>query len=127
MPFLTIDEAALSEQVTRFYDRARLDPLLGPVFEEAVQDWPPHIQTITDFWIQAMLGGDRYRGNAFAKHQDKPLELAMFDRWLALWSETARELFASDDAERLIQRAELIGRSLKAGLFYVPGPTWPEV
>ncbi|MDB5459562.1 MAG: hypothetical protein JWO72_1303 [Caulobacteraceae bacterium] len=127
MPFPTIDEAGLSEQVNRFYSRARRDPVLGPVFEQAVLDWPAHIQTITDFWIQAMLGESRYGGNAFAKHQDKALKPAMFERWLALWSETAHELFEPGDAGRLVQRAELIGRSLTAGLFHVPGPTWPDV
>jgi hemoglobin len=127
MRFQTLDEAGLSEQVNRFYGRARLDPFLGPVFERAIQDWPPHIATITDFWVQAMQGGDRYRGNPFAKHLDRGIEPAMFDRWLALWGETAGELFESEPAARLTARAELIGRSLKSGLFTGPGPTWPEV
>jgi hemoglobin len=127
MTFQTFDEVGLSEQVNRFYGRARLDPILGPVFERAISDWPPHIATITDFWVQAMLGGQRYRGNAFAKHQDKGIERAMFERWLALWSQTADELFAPELAERLVARAELIGRSLKSGLFIGGGPTWPEV
>lgn len=116
--FDVIDEAALSEQVRRFYARARLDPVLGPLFERAIQDWPPHLQTITDFWAQAMLGGARYRGNAFARHQGKGIAPQMFERWLALWRETALELFAPSEAQRLIERAELIGRSLQAGLFY---------
>ena len=122
-----IDEASLSEQVLRFYERARRDPLLGPVFERAITDWPPHIRTITDFWIQAMGGGARYRGNPFAKHQDKGITPEMFDRWLTLWGVTARELFTAPEAERLARKAELIGRSLKSGLFFTPGPTWPEV
>jgi truncated hemoglobin YjbI len=38
-----ITEAGLGEQVERFYGRARLDPVLGPVFDRAITDWPPHI------------------------------------------------------------------------------------
>lgn len=127
MTIETIEEAALSEQVQRFYDRARQDELLGPVFERAIQDWPPHIATITSFWAQAMLGGDRYRGNAFAKHLDKGIEPPMFERWLRLWSETAREIFAEAPATRLIERAELIGRSLMSGLFFARGPAPQDV
>jgi hemoglobin len=122
-----IDEASLSQQVVQFYERARQDPILGPVFERAITDWPPHIRVITDFWIQAMLGGAGYRGNAFARHQDKGITPDMFDRWLSLWGETAGELFTPPEAGRLIQRAELIARSLKSGLFFAPGPTWPDV
>jgi hemoglobin len=107
MTFQTIDEASLSEQVNRFYALAKVDPLLGPV--------------------QAMVGGRGYGGNPFAKHQDHGIEPAMFDRWLELWGQTAKALFAPELADRLIQRAELIGRSLKSGLFMGPGPTWPDV
>jgi hemoglobin len=121
-----IDEASLSEQVLCFYERARRDPLLGSVFEQAITDWPPHIRTITDFWIQAMGGGARYAGNPFAKHQDKGIAPEMFDRWLSLWGETARELFAPAEAERLAQKAELIGRSLKSGLFFDPERRGPK-
>ncbi len=127
MRFATLDEASLSEQVNRFYGRARLDPLLGPVFERAIHDWPPHIAVITAFWVQALLGGAGYPGNPYAKHLDKGIEPAMFDRWLTLWSETANELFDDVPAERLVARAELIGRSLKSGLFLGSGPIWPEV
>ena len=92
-----------------------------------IDDWPPHIASITAFWVQAMLGGKGYSGNAFAKHQDHGIEPSMFDRWLELWGRTAKALFAPEPAERVIQRAELIGRSLKSGLFLGPGPTWPDV
>jgi hemoglobin len=127
MTFQTIDEASLSEQVNRFYALAKVDPLLGPVFDRVIEDWPPHIATITAFWVQAMVGGRGYGGNPFAKHQDHGIEPAMFDRWLELWGQTAKALFAPELADRLIQRAELIGRSLKSGLFMGPGPTWPDV
>ena len=127
MPFGEITEPALKEQVERFYDRARLDPMLGPVFARAIQDWPPHIATITAFWTRTMLGAPGYAGNAFAQHQGKGIEPEMFERWLALWRQTADELFDPEPARLLAGRAELIGRGLKSGLFVAQGPVWPEV
>lgn len=126
MPHAEITEAALGEQVERFYGRARLDPVLGPVFARAIQDWPPHIAAITAFWARAMLGTPGYGGNAFAKHQDKGIESHMFERWLELWRQTAELVFEPEPARLLTGRAELIGRGLKSGLFLGPGPVWPE-
>jgi hemoglobin len=115
-----ITEAGLSDQVERFYARARLDPVLGPVFDRAITDWPPHIAAIKAFWARVMLGVTGYAGNAFARHQDKGIEPDMFDRWLTLWGETAQEVFEPDPAAELTGRAELIGRGLKSGLFFGP-------
>ncbi len=122
-----ITEPALREQVERFYERARLDSALGPVFERAIQDWPPHIATITAFWVRTMLGVPGYAGNAFAKHQDKGIAPDMFERWLTLWGETAESLFEAEPAGELAARAQMIGRGLKMGLFQGPGPVFPEV
>ena len=33
----------LHRLLSRFYERARLDPLLGPVFAAHVDDWPRHL------------------------------------------------------------------------------------
>ena len=110
----------MGDQVERFYGRARLDPVLGPVFDRAIQDWPPHIAAIKAFWARAMLGVPGYAGNAFARHQGKGIEPDMFERWLALWRETAAEVFESEPAAELTARAEMIGRGLKSGLFFAP-------
>ena len=37
-----LDAAAIAGLVDRFYDRVRVDPLLGPVFNAAVDDWDAH-------------------------------------------------------------------------------------
>jgi hemoglobin len=44
-----IDEAMIARLVHGFYDRARHDPLLGPVFESKVQDWDAHLARMCDF------------------------------------------------------------------------------
>lgn len=116
-----IREEAIARQVEVFYGRARLDPLLGPVFEAAIDDWPPHLRDITDFWAGVLLGVRRYRGDPAAAHGRHPLTPAMFTRWLELWTATAQEIFEPEAAAIVAGRAEMIGRSLSARLFLGPG------
>jgi hemoglobin len=116
----TITEAAIAELVARFYGKARQDPTIGPVFNEAVEDWDRHLATLVDFWSSVMLTTGRYKGNPMAVHARQPLRPEFFERWLALWSETAGEVFASEAAARFRNKAERIAESLKLGLFYRP-------
>jgi hemoglobin len=114
------DEAAIGALVRRFYGKARLDPLLGPVFEAGVHDWDEHIERITGFWSGVMLGTGAYKGNPLGMHARHAITPEMFPRWIALWGETAAELFDPATAAALRDRAERIGRSLSLGLFYRP-------
>jgi hemoglobin len=68
-----------------------------------------------------MLTTGRYKGNPMAVHMKHPIEPAFFERWLALWRETAGELFTPAIAERFRSKAERIADSLKLALFYRPG------
>ena len=115
-PSLTREQ--LADLVRRFYGRARGDAALGPIFEAAVEDWNAHFEHLTAFWAATLLGERGFSGNPMAAHLRHPVTPEMFDRWLALWSETARELFAPDIAEALEARAARIGESLKLGLFF---------
>lgn len=112
-----LDEAGIAALVSGFYGRAREDAVLGPVFDAAIDDWDHHLSRLTDFWSSVMLSTGRYRGNPFAAHRPLPLQPAMFDRWLELWRETARDVFAPNVAEAFIGKAEMIAASLTAGLF----------
>jgi len=117
-----ITEAGLAALVRTFYGRVREDPMLGPVFNAAVDDWEAHFARLTDFWSSVMLTTGRYKGNPFSQHLKHPLTPPMFDRWLAIWAETVGELFASGPAAELRARAERIGDSLRQGLFFRPMP-----
>ena len=47
-----------------------------------------------DFWSSVMLTSGRYKGNPVAVHlRVEGIEPQLFDRWLALFDETCRELF----------------------------------
>ena len=120
-PFDNITELAIAALVERFYSKARRDPMIGPVFIAAVADWDAHLNTLRDFWSSVMLTTGRYKGNPMAAHVKHPIEPAFFDRWLALWRETAAELFAPPIADRFRDKAERIAESLKLALFFRPG------
>jgi hemoglobin len=113
-----IDEPAIALLVERFYGKARADALIGPVFEAAVEDWPAHFARLNDFWSAVMLTSGRYKGNPFAAHLGKGVELHFFARWLELWRETTAELFTPQVAALFDAKAERIGESLKAGLLF---------
>ena len=53
--FQHISEEALGQLVQRFYARVRQDPLIGPVFNDAISDWPEHLQKLQAFWSSVML------------------------------------------------------------------------
>lgn len=110
------DTSSIARLVDRFYERVRVDPEIGPVFNAAVHDWDAHKRLLTSFWSSIALRAGTYRGNPMAAHRPLPIEIEHFTRWLALWRETcARELDA-EHAEQLIGYAERIGRSLVYGL-----------
>ena len=119
-PFETITEPAIAALVGRFYGKARCDPLIGPVFEAAIHDWDDHLHKLCDFWSSVMLTTGRYKGNPMATHLQHRIEPVFFERWLALWRETAGEVFAPELAACFRQKAERIADSLKLALFYRP-------
>jgi len=116
-----ITEPAISGLVDRFYAKVRSDPVIGPVFNQAVDDWDEHLGKLCAFWSSVMLTSGRYKGNPMAAHMRLPIEPDYFDRWLALWGETVGELFPLDTAASLRAKAARIGESLKLSLFYRPG------
>ena len=124
-PLDDISEPAIAALVDRFYAAARRDPVIGPVFNGAVQDWDEHLRRLGDFWSSVMLTTGRYKGNPMAAHLKHPIEPEFFVRWLALWQQTAAELFAPEAAARFRDKAERIAESLKLALFYRPGAIRP--
>jgi hemoglobin len=118
--FTEVTEPAIADLVARFYARARCDPLIGPVFNDTIEDWDEHLRTLNAFWSSVMLTTGRYKGNPMAAHLKLPIEPLFFARWLALWRETAAELFEPDLALQFAAKAERIAESLKLALFYRP-------
>lgn len=107
-----LDEAMLARLVHGFYDRVRVDPMLGPVFEGRITDWGPHLAKMVDFWSSVALMTGRYHGQPMPKHLPLPVEAAHFDRWLELFRQTAHEVCPPAGAAWVIERAERIAGSI---------------
>jgi hemoglobin len=117
----SITEPAIADLVRRFYSKARLDPLIGPLFNEAVNDWDEHFEKLADFWSSVMLTSGRYKGNPMRAHlKHKRITPEFFTRWLQLWHETTREVFGPEIAAQFGFKAERIAESLQLALFYRP-------
>ena len=125
-PDAPLTEEAIGRLVDAFYAKVRVDPELGPVFNNAIADWGPHLDTMRRFWSSVMLTSGKYKGNPVAAHHRVDgIAFDLFARWLALFDETCRDLFAPDIAEAFNVKAQRIGESLQLALFYRPDRPWP--
>ncbi|MCG2460689.1 group III truncated hemoglobin [Flavobacteriaceae bacterium F89] len=109
--------------VHTFYGKIRLHPVLGPIFNSIVTDWPTHLDLLTDFWETQLLFERKYRGNPLAVHQevDEKMDHSMksehFGIWLNLWFETLDELFQGDTAQIAKNRARKMSTMLYLNIF----------
>ena len=111
-----IDEAMIARLVDGFYDRVRVDPLIGPVFNDRIQDWAPHLEQMRLFWSSVALMSGVYHGRPMPKHLPLPVDARHFDRWLELFEATARDLGPPAASDHFIERARRIAESLELGI-----------
>jgi hemoglobin len=107
--------------VDSFYGNARKDKLLGPVFEEAIDDWQHHLPTMYQFWERMLFGIDEYAGNPLEKHFKLPIEAAHFTRWIKIFNFTVDGNFSGAKAER----AKMLAKNI-AGTFQMRMGITPE-
>ena len=111
-----LDEAMVRAVVDSFYARARQDEVIGPVFNRVIptDEWPEHLDKITDFWSSMLLATGRYMGRPRPKHIAIPeLNDSHFQRWLTLFRMTVEELCPPDVAALFVERAETIGNNFR--------------
>ena len=117
-----VNPAFISRLVDRFYERIRADEVLAPIFASRIkpEDWPRHMMTMKRFWASVILNAGIYSGKPMLVHkQVDMIREAHFDRWLALFEFTLRDIAPSDAAiELFMEKAQRIAESLKLGLFY---------
>lgn len=111
-----IDTTMIERLVRTFYERARRDPLIGPIFERHVTEWEGHIARMCDFWSSVVLMSGRYHGQPMVAHLPLPIDTPHFDRWLELFAEAAREVCPPAAAALFIDRARRIADSLELGI-----------
>lgn len=101
-----ITEELIRAVVDEFYRRTREDDELGPVFNHYVQDWDHHLAKMTDFWSAALLKTGRYSGRPVERHRlIVNLSNDHFDRWIALFDATTRDLCQPAEAQAFLVRA----------------------
>jgi hemoglobin len=115
---VAIDEALIARVVHAFYDRVRRDPVLGPVFEEAIgAGWDAHLAKLVDFWSSVLLATGRYSGRPMPVHaRIEAIDDALFERWLDLFEATVTELGTPWQAGLFMEKARRIAESLRLGI-----------
>jgi hemoglobin len=111
-----INEEMIRQLVHGFYQRAREDDLIGPIFNSRVQNWDEHLARLCDFWSSVTLMSGRYHGQPMVAHAPLPIEPQHFDRWLQLFAQTAREICPEPAARYFVERASRIADSLELSL-----------
>jgi hemoglobin len=113
-----IDAAFIAQLVDNFYARIRSDPVLGPVFDDRIKDWPSHLERMNTFWRSILYKSGEFSGNPMMKHVAIPhIAKPEFSHWLKLFGETLDEMGAVPAARSLIfKRAEMIAESLLMGI-----------
>jgi len=104
--------------VYTFYEKIKIEPTLGPIFIRAIQDWPTHIDHLTDFWQSQLLFNKRFRGNPAEAHvkvdtaENHTISPEHFGLWMNLWFATIDDLFEGEIAERAKRNARKMNTHL---------------
>lgn len=111
-----IDEVMIEWLVRSFYLRVKSDLLLGAIFAVKVADWAAHITKLCSFWSSVVLMFGRYHGSPMQMHLSLPIERSHFDRWLALFEETATNLCRPDAAAHFVEWPRRTTDSIEFGV-----------
>lgn len=83
-------EEDIARLVHAFYAKVRRDDALGPIFDAHIDDWDRHLAKLVDFWSSMLRRTGHFTGAPMPRHAALPdLSAALFERWLALFRETA--------------------------------------
>lgn len=123
----TIDDIQLL--VNTFYDKAKAEPLIGPIFTSVIQDrWPEHLEKMYRFWQTVLLSEHTYHGAPFPPHAKLSIGAQHFSSWLTLWRDTVDSLFAGDKANEAKWRGGRMAEVFQSKMEYFKGlPAQPLV
>lgn len=107
--------------VKSFYSKIRQNNLLGPIFNKHIteNEWPLHLEKLTDFWETNLLGKPVFKGNPTLKHilvdanLNYKIEQQHFTTWVNIWIETIDELFVGE----LADQAKLAAKRMASNQF----------
>lgn len=110
----------VQRMVDSFYNNARQDPLLGPIFDRVISDWQEHLPTMYQFWEKLLFGFSEYSGNPFQKHLNLSLDKEHFAKWVRIFTQTIDENFSGLKAEEAKRLARNITGSFQLRMGITP-------
>ena len=106
--------------VDSFYAKVQINPIIGPIFHQVVQNnWPAHLEKMYGFWQSILLNERSYSGSPFPPHARLPIDKSHFDIWLDLFCKNVDELYQGPLAEEAKLRAEKIAQVFVSKLQYL--------
>ena len=110
----------IQKMVDAFYAKVREDQLIGPIFNEIIQDqWPKHLEKMYRFWQTVLLNEHTYYGSPFGPHAKLPLNKTHFERWLELFHQTVDDHFAGEKTEEVKWRSEKMAEMFAFKINYI--------
>ena len=102
--------------VDTFYDKIRLNEVLGPIFVDLMHvNWDKHLPKMYNFWNMILFDEPGYEGHPLKPHleinQKVKLTPFHFDTWLNLFDETVDQLFEGEKAVEIKLRAKNVAIS----------------
>lgn len=104
--------------VSTFYKKVQKNPQIGYFFNETIEDWPTHLEKLTDFWETNLFMVSKFNGNPVKAHKEvdekfnQSIEQKHFGEWLNMWFETVDELFEGERANIAKNRARNMATNL---------------
>ena len=121
------NRADVSLLVNTFYTKVRANDELGPIFNNAIDDWDSHLIHLTNFWESQLFRKNVFSGNPLKKHvevdenNNNTLTNDLFGLWLQFWLETLDELFEGELADLAKDRARNIASFMFMEIFKARG------
>lgn len=110
----------IQQMVNSFYSKVQKDELIGPIFNERIQDnWPEHLEKMYRFWETVLLDNHSYYGSPFAPHAKMPINQEHFNRWLSIFNKNIDEQFAGEKADEAKWRAEKMAQMFNYKIDYI--------
>lgn len=114
---LSLDD--IKKLVDAFYEKVRKDDVIGPIFNERINDrWPQHLEKMYTFWQTVLLGEHTYFGSPFPPHATLPVSHQHFEKWMELFIKTADELFIGEVANEAKWRAGKMAEMFESKIEY---------
>ena len=113
--------------VSTFYGKVRQNNEIGAFFNEIIEDWPAHLEKLTDFWETNLFLVSKFRGNPMKAHNEvdqkfnHTLEQKHFGEWLNMWFETVDDLYEGERANIAKNRARNIAHNLFMNVYISRG------